>query len=100
MSRKSDRPTIAVPSQRAFHLTYSNSLCSKRRFVILRNIKQSIEMLKSASTKLREVKTFEDDNEVKELTTKFNDNAAKMKQLYSLYKVNDSLHYFIFYSSH
>ena len=57
-------------------------------------------MLNSASTKLHEVKTFEDDNEVKELTTKFNDNAAKMKQLYSLYKVNDSLHYFIFYSSH
>ena len=57
-------------------------------------------MLNSASTKLREVKTFEDDNEVKELTTKFNDNAAKMKQLYSLYKVNDNLHYFIFYSSH
>lgn len=56
-------------------------------------------MLNSASTKLREVKTFEDDNEVKELTTKFNDNAAKMKQLYSQYKVNGSLHYSIFCSS-
>ena len=52
-------------------------------------------MLNSASTKLREVKTFEDDKKVKELTTKFDDNAAKMKQLYSLYKVNDSLHSFV-----
>ena len=52
-------------------------------------------MLKSASTKLREVKTFGDDKEVKELTAKFDDNAAKMKQLYSLYKVNDSLHSFV-----
>ena len=52
-------------------------------------------MLNPASTKLREVKTFEDDKEVKELTAKFNDNAAKVKQLYSHFKVNDSLHSFV-----
>jgi hypothetical protein len=67
-----------------------NPLYSKRRSVIPRNIKQAIEILNSASTKLREVKMFEDDNVVKELTAKFNDNAAKVKQLYSQYKVNDA----------
>ncbi|EDR05651.1 uncharacterized protein LACBIDRAFT_329518 [Laccaria bicolor S238N-H82] len=76
-----------------YHLALSKDVKDERssvnRRTITTNIKQSIEMLNSASTKLHGVKTFADDNEVKELTTKFNDNAAKMKQLYSLYKLDD-----------
>ncbi|KIK07759.1 hypothetical protein K443DRAFT_149931 [Laccaria amethystina LaAM-08-1] len=76
-----------------YHLALSKDVKDERssanRRVISTNIKQAIEILNSASTKLREVKMFEDDNVVKELTAKFNDNAAKVKQLYSQYKLDD-----------
>jgi hypothetical protein len=73
----------------------SKTLRSNRRFVVPRNIKQSIELLTSASTKLREAKTFNDANEVQELTAKFASKSAEMQKLYTQYKVVDHLHSFV-----
>lgn len=59
--------------------------------MVPRSIKQSIELLTSASTKLH-AKTFNDDNEVQELTTKFASKSTELQKLYTLYKVDDNLH--------
>ena len=44
-------------------------------------------MLKLASTKLRDAKTFNDANEVQNLTTEFGKKSAEMEKLYAQYKV-------------
>ena len=94
-SRPNDYPSIGVLSQRAFLQAYSEELRSNRRFVLPRNLKQSIEWLTSASTKLRGENAFNDANEVKELTTKFDGKSAELQTLYTRYKVDDNLHPFV-----
>ncbi|KIK07041.1 hypothetical protein K443DRAFT_673621 [Laccaria amethystina LaAM-08-1] len=76
-----------------YHMALSKDVKAERsaanRRAISTSIKQSIELLVSASTKLRGATTFNDANEVQELTSKFTSRSAELEKFYSLYKLGE-----------
>lgn len=76
-----------------YHLALCDAVKEERlpinRRAITTNLKQSIEFLTLASTKLPEAATFKDASVVQELTAKFTSKSAEMQKLYGQYKLDD-----------